>query len=145
MRNSNTEIAYRWYNEVWNERKAQTIHELLAPEAVAHLTSGNTTGPDEFKLFWDQLTGAFSEIHLTIEDAVSDGDKVVVRWKISMKHTGPTLGIAPTQKPVQFNGLSWLIIREGKIVEGWDGWDSLGMMVTIGAASLQTTLVPGGA
>ena len=31
----NVELMRRWFKEVWNEGRTQTIYDLLAPDAVA--------------------------------------------------------------------------------------------------------------
>jgi predicted ester cyclase len=38
-----------------------------------------------------------------------------------------------TGKPVLLSGISIVRINNGKIVEGWDNWDQLGMLQQIGA------------
>jgi predicted ester cyclase len=135
------DLARRWFKEVWNEGRAETIHELMHPEAVGHTTTGDLRGPDEWKRgFWDHFVGAFSDINVEIEDAISDGDRVAVRWAASMRHTGPHIGVPETGRELRFKGMSWLRVREGRIVEGWDGWDSTGMLVSIGGAQLHPNL-----
>ncbi len=31
----NVNLMRRWFKEVWNDGKIQTIHDLLAPDAIA--------------------------------------------------------------------------------------------------------------
>ena len=68
-----------------------------------------------------------------IDQTVEQGDKVVARWTATMTHTGEFLGFAPTGKKVTITGTSTQRIFNGKIVEGWDNWDQLGLLVQIGA------------
>jgi predicted ester cyclase len=42
------------------------------------------------------------------------------------------MGIAATGKKVRYTGISIVRIDQGKIVEGWDNWDALGMMQQLG-------------
>jgi predicted ester cyclase len=135
------ELARRWFKEVWNEGRAETIHELMHPEAICHLATGTITGPDAWKsTFWDPFVGAFSEIKVEVEDAISDGERVAVRWSAAMRHTGPHIGIPETGRALRFSGMTWLRVRDGRVVEGWDGWDSTGMLVSIGGAQLHPNL-----
>jgi predicted ester cyclase len=129
-------VARRWFDEVWNKRRRETIYELMAPGTVGHSPTGNTTGPEEWERFWRRLTGAFSDISVDVDAAVSDGRNVVVRWSGTMTHSGPGLGIQPTGRQVRIHGMTWMVVEGGRIVEGWDGWDSTGMLVAVGGASV---------
>lgn len=73
----------RWFQEVWNEGRTQTVYELLAPEAVATGQRGAEAEirvPEEFVKFVHEIHGSFSDMQLTIEDILGTDDKVVVRW-----------------------------------------------------------------
>lgn len=52
-----------------------------------------------------------------------------------MTHTGDTLGMPATGRTVHSRGITIARIVDGKIVEGWDNWDQLGMLEQIGAYS----------
>jgi predicted ester cyclase len=141
MSDASVQVAKRWFEEVWNQQRAATIHELLHPQAKGHTATAETTGPDEWKrAMWDVLTGAFSEIRIEILDLVAEGESVVARWRVTMRHTGPHMGVPETGRALDFTGMTWLVIRNGQIVEGWDGWDSTGMLVSIGGAQLHPNL-----
>jgi predicted ester cyclase len=72
-------------------------------------------------------------MNMKVEDAFGTADKVVVRWSGKMTHSGDGLGMRATGKPVRLSGISIARIIDGKIVEGWDHWDQLGMLEQIGA------------
>jgi predicted ester cyclase len=134
MATEEARIARRWFTEVWQERNASTIDELMDPAAIGHTSAGDITGPAEWKeRVWDPLTTAFPKMSLDIEDIVSKDETAMVRWRATMVHTGPGLGLAPSGRTVVLAGLTWLTIRGGRIVEGWDGWDFTGMLVQCGA------------
>ena len=63
--------------------------------------------------------GTPPDLHITIEDQIAEGDKVVTRWTWSFTHTVPFLGAAPTGKHISFTGISIYRLEGGKIVEGW--------------------------
>lgn len=113
-------LAIRWFDEVWNRRNEAVIHELLAADSVCHMDDGAICGPDEFhaKQFVP-FTAAFSELSLTIEGTVCEGDQVVVRWSATGVHNGEGLGIKATHKPVTFRGMTWVRVKDGKFGEGW--------------------------
>ena len=141
----NVALMRRWFKEVWNEGKTQTIHELLSPDAIGigQLEDGNQLrGPSEFLPLVERIRGAFPDINMVVEDAFGAEDKVVLRWSATMTHHGDHLGMPASGKPVRMTGITIARIRDTQIVEGWDNWDQLGMLKQIGAyASPQTSLL----
>ena len=132
----NVTLMRRWFKEVWNEGKMQTVRELLAHDAVGmgEVEDGvPVRGPAEFIPFTERLRGAFPDINIAIDDIFGSEDKVVVRWSASMTHKGDHLGMAATHKPVRLTGISIVRIANGQIAEGWDNWDQLAMLKQIGA------------
>jgi steroid delta-isomerase-like uncharacterized protein len=131
----NIQLMERWFEEVWNQGRTQTVYELLSPNCVARgqrQADGEIRGPEEFVRFVEEIRGTFPDIHLRIEDIFGAEDKVVVRWCGVMTHSGDALGPA-TGKTVRSRGISIARIRDGQVVEGWDNWDQLGMLQQIGA------------
>jgi predicted ester cyclase len=70
---------------------------------------------------------------MSIQDTIAEGDQVVVRWTCKVTHTGPFLGMQPSGRKATVTGISILRFSEGKIVEGWNSWDQLGLLVQLGA------------
>ena len=132
----NVQLMRRWFQEVWNEGRIQTVHELLSPDAVATGQRGAESqirGPEEFEKFVREFRGAFPDIKVTVEDVFGAGDKVVLRWSAIMTHTGDAPGLPPaSNRTVRSRGITIARFEEGKIVEGWDNWDQLGMLEQIG-------------
>jgi steroid delta-isomerase-like uncharacterized protein len=132
----NMQIVRRWFQEIWNEGRVETVHELFAAGGVAcgqRSGAGEIRGPEEFVKFVQEIRGAFPDIQVKVEDIFGAGDKVVMRWSGTMTHTGDALGIPATGKAVRSNGITIARIENGKVVEGWDNWDQLGMLKQIGA------------
>ena len=119
----NRRVALRWMEEIWNQRRDETIDEILAPGAVGHMEGVETHGAEEFRAVRDTLLGAFPDLHVTVEDTVAEGDRVVVRWRVTGTHGGDHLGITATDEAVDFRGLTWMRFAGGKLVEGWDAWN----------------------
>jgi len=132
----NIRILNRWFQEVWNEGRLETIHELLSPDAVAIGQAGSgisMRGPEQFARFVQQLRAAFPDIKVSVEDVFGAGDKVALRWTGQMTHLGDALGIPATGKTIHISGITLVRLAHGKIMAGWDNWDQLGMLEQIGA------------
>lgn len=139
MSEANVTLMKRWFKEVWEERRPETIAKLFAPAAVAYGTSdmgSDIHGPEEFRAFYERLIGSFSDMKFTIDDTLDADDKVVLRWSATMRHTGDKLGFRASGRPIRITGVTIARIANGQIVEGWDNWDKLGMLQQIGAVHL---------
>ncbi len=123
MSETNRALAKRWMEEVWNERRTETIDELLAAHAIGHMEGGDVRGPADFKTARATLLDAFPDLRVTVEDTIAEGNHVVVRWRVTATHRGAGLGFAATHRAVEFRGLTWLTFERGILVEGWDAWN----------------------
>jgi steroid delta-isomerase-like uncharacterized protein len=131
----NVALMRRWFKEVWDEGKTETIYELIDENGIAvgqDLPGVVLRGPREFDEFVKRIRGAFPDHKIKVEDVFGAGDKVVVRWSAVMTHTGDQLGFPATNKKVNVAGISIAEIKNGKIIRGWDNWDQLGLMQQLG-------------
>lgn len=133
----NVTVLRRWFEEVWNNGRADAIDELFAEDGVAHGLGGegggSLRGPANFRVFHQSFREAFPGIEVVVEDAVSEGDKVAVRCTVRAKHEGDSLGFAATNRAVEFTGMSFVRVRDGQIVEAWNNFDFMSMFQQLGA------------
>lgn len=141
MTQEERDLAHRWFEEVWNKGRRDAIHEMMAPDAVLHEGGADSVGPDGFYPFFDRFNATLSEIHVTVHDTVSEGDRICTRWSFTGKHTGAGLGIPPTGKTIHVTGMGIIRVAGGKLVEGWQNWDMLGMMQQIQGTEKSATYV----
>ena len=132
----NIALMKRWFEEIWNQGRMETVRELLDENAIGFGQAGHETeihGPEGFIAFAQALRAAFPDIKTTIEDMFGSDDHVAVRWSADMTHTGAGLGIPPSNRKVHVTGMTMVRFANGKIVAGWDNWDQLALMRQIGA------------
>jgi steroid delta-isomerase-like uncharacterized protein len=128
------EVARRWFEVMWNERKSELIADLMAPGAIGHLEGGQkTVGPEGFAAFRDEFLLAVPDLHLVVVKILSDAEEACVHWEASGTHQGAGLGLAPSNRTLAFNGVTWLRVKDGQITEGWDFWNLGGLMQTMSA------------
>lgn len=120
-------LAHQWFDEVWNQQCEATIDRLMTPDTVVYGLEGDTAapmnGPDAFKVFYHSIIGAIPDIHIDVLETLQDGDLIAVRCKVSGTHTGNTLGVMATGKPVCFGGIAMMRVRDGLFVEAWNHFD----------------------
>ena len=97
-------------------------------------------GPQGLKDFVQMYKGAFPDSKVTVEEQVAEGDIVATRWSARGTHEGDLMGIAPTKKQVTITGTSFSKFKNGKLVESWDNWDTLGLLQQIGAVPAMATV-----
>ncbi len=137
MSDRNRALAIRWFEEIWNQRRTETLDELMAPNATGYMEGKEIHGPEDFKAMRAALLGAFPDIRLVVEDTVADGDHVVVRWRAIGTHGGDQLGFRASQLPVNFRGMTWMTFADSRVIKGWDSWNQGALFQTLQAASAQ--------
>ena len=96
-------------------------------------------GPQAFKDFVQTYLSAFPDARITVDQQIAEGDFVATRWTGRGTHEGELFGIAPTRKQVTVTGLTLSKFKNGKLVESWDNWDTLGMLQQLGAVPAMAT------
>lgn len=137
MTDDNVALGKRWFEEVWNQKKSESVPELLAADCVMHgisETGGDVHGPEGFLVMHGRLLSAFPDMQFALDDCFGAGDKIVVRWTATMRHTGPGLGIDATGAEIKLRGMGIARIAGGKVLETWDNWDRMAMFEQIEAA-----------
>jgi len=128
----NKAIARRIFEETLNQRNLAIVDELNTPDFVYHTDATTMQGREPFKQYLSMLLIAFPDLHVSIEDVIGEGDRVVVRCTLRGTHQGELMGMAPTGKQVAVTGIAIILIANGKLVEEWANTDILGMMQQLG-------------
>jgi predicted ester cyclase len=80
------------------------------------------------------LWGGFSNLKVTIEDSVAEGDRVAIRFTVSGTHTGSFMGIAPTGRTIKVTATGIFRVVNGKATDNWVNFDALGLLQQLGVA-----------
>ncbi len=134
MTEDNKALNRRFVEEVINEGNLDAIDELLDPGVVDHAAPpGFPTGREGAKQFAAMMRSAFPDLHLTIEDMIAEGDKVVMRSTWSGTHQGEFMWIPATGRRVTVSAIDISRVADGRMVEHWEQFDALGLMQQLGA------------
>ena len=135
MSAENKALMRRWFEEVWNQGKTATIHEMFAAGMECHgfPDPDGSVGIDGFVEAHRTFQSAFSGIEVTIDDLIAEGDRVAVRLTFTARHTGEGLGVAPTGQMITLKGVTIGRIENGKLAEGWNFYDVPGMVARLQA------------
>ena len=136
MSEQNKTLVRRWFEQVWNRGRAESIDELLSERSVVHGLGTDLRGPAGFKPFHAAYRDAFPDLALQIEHMLADDDLVAVHWSATATHGGGGLGFAATGKRVSFSGMTLIRVEGNKLIEGWNSFDQLGLLQQLGVVSL---------
>ena len=116
------------YHRVWSDGQVTELDKILAPDFVCHFING---------IEWKGIEGAnnsitshrksFPDWKEEIVDMVSEGDKVVTRYKSTGTQQGTFNGLDSTGKKVTIYETSIYRIANGKIAEQWGFPDALSL------------------
>lgn len=129
----NRAIVRRFYEELFNRQDLAVLDELVSSDFI-HRQPGRVVRGAEF--FDEVKSGAhflaFPDFHMTIEDMIAEGDKVVTRWTARGTHQGEAMGLPPTGNEVSWTGVNIIRVVNGKLAEDWEELDLLGLMQQLG-------------
>ena len=118
MSEKNKALTARIVQEIWNEGNLELADEIIAPDYADKVAGdGSPIGPEGFKQAVAGIKSAFPDFTITIDDMISENDKVALVWTFQGTHKGELLGIAPTNKKVDFGGVYLYKFRDGKLLE----------------------------
>ncbi len=123
--------------ELFNEGNLDATDEIIARDHAHHEPAmpEEDHGPEDFKQFVAAYRSGFPDLHVQIEDQVTEGDRVSTRWTVTGTHEGDIVCIASTGRRVTLPEMELSSISDGKIVETWEGYDSMLIMQQLGVVS----------
>ena len=126
------------YVEARNTVNLDLLDGIYAEDVVVH-DSGypeDLVGLDALKEYYSNNHKTFPDIHITFDEMIVKGDRIVVLWTFSGTNTGPlhtpSGDIPATGKKVQFSGIAIDRVDEGKIVEEWVYFNVLQLLQQLG-------------
>ena len=131
----NNRHAAREWIDAFNARDDTREASLRTIDFTAH-------APDFMQLptldgaAWVEFLGTFlqgfPDLHLQVQDAVSDGGMTAQRILFTGTHTGPFRGLPPTGRTVRFSGIEINRMSSGKVAEHWFQLDALTLFQQLG-------------
>lgn len=134
-------LARRWFEEVWNRQREATLDELCSDDFQATVTGlAQPAGKEDFRRHFRSLTRALPDLQVEALEVHGENGTAVVRFRMTGTHTGPGLGVPPSGRSVRFEGISWMVWRDGKLVRGEDRWNRgevLAQLTRVGVPDLR--------
>ena len=126
MSEANKDLVRRYYQATSGDLAG--IEDIVTAGFVDHHFPPNLPpGPEGVRIFFNDILGAFTERAIAIDELVAEGDRVVCKFALLASHTGEFAGIAATGRRITCPAYSTFRIAEGKLAEGWELADLLGL------------------
>lgn len=136
MSEENKALARRPLDEIYPGKNLDAADEVYSSDFVDHdpaTPEEMRRGPEGVKQQGAMYSQAFSDLELTVEGQLAEGDLVATRWSAKGTHQGELMGVPPSGNQVSISGITIARVADRKIVEEWTNWDGLGLMQQIGA------------
>lgn len=118
--------------DIYNGGAFDLMDDLIRPD-YAHHNNDLTLSRDQFKRGAAWIRKGMPDFRIEIEDMVSEGDKVAIRFVGRGTHLGSMYGETPTSRSIAIHGETIYRLQDGMIVEDWEAMDEHDLMKQVGA------------
>src|SRR5215831_10503794 len=103
----NKALVRSYVELAWNQAHVARLSHLVASEFVGHhpATRHTARGPVELGQLITSYRSAFSNLRVTVNDQVAEGNRVATRWTFHATHDGALQAIPATGRQVSLTGL----------------------------------------
>lgn len=118
------QLVRHWIDSVWNQRREETIDEMMAPHCVVQVEGADgDLSREMFKEYRRAFLNAVPDMFVEVLSITSDGNVLMWTWRVTGTHLGHGLGIPPSGKRVDFTGATYCEFAGTSIVHGFDRWN----------------------
>jgi steroid delta-isomerase-like uncharacterized protein len=128
----NTKIVLDLLEAAWNRGDTSAIDRAVAENHIEHEPDGDEIGPDHLTETVRAYRAAFPDLHMSVDDQIADGDRVVIRWTATGTHRAELNGIPATGHTAKVSGVFIHKLADGLITESWSMFDQLGLLGQLG-------------
>jgi steroid delta-isomerase-like uncharacterized protein len=129
----NKAVVRRFIDEIFIAMNADAVDELLTDDFTPHTWGSTGSGRDDLKAAIERVSAGLSDVSMTIEEMIAEGDLVAVRLTASATQTGEFMKLPPSGKRYEIGEIHIFRIRDGRVTEHWHQADLLGLMRQLGA------------
>jgi predicted ester cyclase len=146
----NGALVRRSIEELWNEGRLDRVEQLFTSYYALHVLhevdAAGVGGPLGVRQRVAMWRATLRNVHVTIEDLVVAGDRVVIRWTgHGTDSEDHWWGQPATGKRVRWAAITISRVADGKIAEEWLAWDRLDLWQQLEAAPPTRALFAPGA
>jgi len=130
------DLVRRWITGIWDNGEIQLLQDL-ALESYSWSAPGQGEFRDEaFVGFVNAIRSAIPDLNNTIEQQFAEGDTIITRGTTRGTHKGAFGDISASGNPIEVPWVMITKLKDGRIAEEWEIFDTLTFMTQLGALSV---------
>ena len=137
---TNKQVIRNLYENILNKKRLDLLNTAIDDNYIG---VRDEKGAEGFKQIITPLIASFPDIQWKIEELLSEGSKVVVRWKWTGTFKNAFMGYQPNQKQFTNEAIVIYEMSNKKAIRAWMQSDRLGFWLQAGVISAD--MLPGGA
>ncbi len=109
----NKEFVRNHFEEFVNRKNSAVVYQNFTADFLDHdEPDGESRGPEPVRKMMESVYQKYPDLHVTVEDIIAEGDKVMVRniWRGTDAADG---------QKIEFHGFVLWRMADGKIAERW--------------------------
>jgi len=123
------EVLHGIYEAI-NTGNLALLEKYVAPDYVEH-TDG-FQGVEPFAQQIAAFRAGFPDLHVSIDDVLTDGDRFASRTTVTGTHTGDLMGMPATGKRISVEAVDIGRIENGQAKERWGGLNMYSLLSQLG-------------
>jgi len=125
-----TEEVLAGIYEAINTGNVALLEKFVAPDYVEH--SEGFRGVEPFQQQITAFRAAFPDLHVSIDDLLTDGDRFASRTTVTGTHTGDLMGMPATGQRISVEAVDIGRVENGQAKERWGGLNMYSMLTQLG-------------
>ena len=130
---TNKAVVRRFIDEVFVAGRPEAVDELVHEAFTPHTWASTGQGRADLKAAIERVSAGLSDVSMTVEDVVAEGDRVAVRLTARATQTGEFMGMPASGRSYEIGEIHVFRVEDGLIAEHWHQADLLGMLQQLGA------------
>jgi steroid delta-isomerase-like uncharacterized protein len=116
--------------EAINTGRVDLLEKFVAPDYIEH--SEGFRGVEAFREQITAFRAAFPDLHVSVDDLLTDGDRFASRTTVTGTHTGDLMGMPATGQAISVEAVDIGRIENGQAKERWGGLNMYSMLTQLG-------------
>jgi steroid delta-isomerase-like uncharacterized protein len=134
MIDDNLAFVRNMEDDLFNRRDLTAVDRYVSPAYTLRTAEkGLPSGREAVKTYIAAYLNGFPDLHISIDQLLAVGDKVVGVFTFTGTHKGDLFGVPPTGRAISVRQIAIYRLENGQVVDEWEISDQLGLMQQIGA------------